>query len=100
MIVRHIYSFQEGRFRKGTVRISKLSREIMKGMSNIIFPVMSCMDGDFNNSKAFIIPFRSRVIKPSLREIIFTGAVHVIVQSGFQSFFAKSCKVNQILFSR
>ena len=74
----------------------------MKGMSNIIFTVMSYVDGDFNNSKALKIPFRSRELNLGLRKTTMTArdAVLVIVQSGFQSFFAKSCKVNQILFSR
>ena len=33
------------------------------------------------------------------RDNLYRGAVLVKVQSGFQRFFAKSCKINQIFFS-
>ena len=37
--------------RKTTVRISKFSREILKGMSNIPLQLMFSIDGDYNNLK-------------------------------------------------
>ena len=37
MIVRQVYRWQESRSRKSSVRISKFSREIMKGQSKILF---------------------------------------------------------------
>ena len=54
MIIRQVpFAFQEGRFRKGTVRILKFFSEIMKDQSKIIFQVIFYIDQDFNNSRKF-----------------------------------------------
>ena len=46
-----MHRLQQGRFRKVPSGFQSSFSKIIHTISNIIFHVMSCMDGDFNNSR-------------------------------------------------